>query len=369
MTQDNKNRGRLALLFFDTRRSLGFGAAEGWMKGLAGGGYYFDKVSKVAFDSSDEIVRAIGEACANYENILVLCPSSMDGTLKNYICGLCGGSFDAIGILRGNGINVFVAHTDGTDRINEKDIADVLNARYGVRYARSYIRFVGAPYALVTESMEQVKELCEQKGASEVLFNVEEHYGDFRMEIVYSDVTPKMLLDGIIAAVVAKLNDYIYALEDISLARQLLRLLKLRRMKLGIAESFTGGGVGKRIVEIPGASEIYFEGLNTYSNEAKMQRLGVRELTLKQKGAVSAETAYEMAEGLLKTGNYEVAISTTGIAGPASDNTSKPVGLAYIGIGVQDDVSVYKFNFVGDRTAVTETAINQALFLAYKRLK
>lgn len=357
------------MLIFDTRRSLTFSVGEEWAKKLAASGYYFDKISKVAFDSEDEIVRAIGDCAQNYENALILCPASMENTLKNYISGLCGGAFDAVGILRAQMFNAFVALSDSANRITAEDIAAVLNDFYGESFARSYIRFVGAPYQLINDALGQAKNMCSEANSQEILFNVEEKFGDFRMEIVYSDVTPKMLIDRIIALIVSKLGDYIYALEDIELAAQLIRLLKLRRMKLGIAESFTGGGVGKRIVDIAGASEVYFEGLNTYSNAAKMQRLGVKELTLKQCGAVSAEVAYQMAEGLLSAGCCEVSISTTGIAGPASDNTSKPVGLAFIGVGVEDDIAVYKFNFAGDRKKVTETAINQALFLAYKRLK
>lgn len=360
---------RLAMLIFDTRRSLSFSAGEEWAKELAGGGYYFDKISKVAFDSQDEIVRSIGDGVNNYENVLILCPAQMEETLKSYISGLCGCQFDSVGIMRSQNVNAFMAFTDGVNRITSKDIISVLNSEYGESFARSYIRFVGAPYNLINEVMGQAKKLCDENNSRDILFNVAESYGDFRMEIVYSDVTPKMLVDRIIALVVGKLGDYVYALEDITLAAQLIRLLKLRRMKIGIAESFTGGGVGKRIVDIPGASEVYYEGLNTYSNTAKMLRLGVKEMTLKQCGAVSAEVAYQMAEGVLSTGNCDVSVSTTGIAGPASDNTSKPVGLAFIGVGVDGDIAVYKFNFTGDRKKVTETAINQALFLTYKRLK
>jgi nicotinamide-nucleotide amidase len=178
-----------------------------------------------------------------------------------------------------------------------------------------------------------------------------------------------MVADGVMRTFVTILDDYIYALEDISLAQRLYELLKLRRMKISVAESFTGGGICKKLVEVSGVSQVFFEGLNTYSNEAKMGRLGVNEITLKQFGAVSDETAYQMAEGLIKSGNCDISIATTGIAGPKSDNTNKPVGLAYIAIGLKERIAVYKFNFSGDRTNITNTAINQALFLAYKNLK
>ena len=117
-------------------------------------------------------------------------------------------------------------------------------------------------------------------------------------------------------------------------------------------------------------SEVLYEGICAYSNEAKRMRLKVSEQTLKQFGAVSEKTAYEMCEGLLNTFNCEVAISTTGIAGPASDGTDKPVGLAYIGIGTRGTgIKVFKFNYTGDRESITKTAINDALFLAYQAAK
>lgn len=235
----------------------------------------------------------------------------------------------------------------------------------GLRYDNTIIKLVGAPNDLLVKALDSARKIT----GDGVSFNVTDSYGDCKIEIVYSSDTPKMALDECVQEIAKLLKDYIYATEDVSLSEQLVRLLKLRRMKICTAESFTGGGVGKRLVEVSGVSEVFFEALNTYSNESKMQRLGVKEVTLNKHGAVSAETAREMVEGLLKTGNCNVAVSTTGIAGPKSDNTLKPVGLAYIGVGVGEDISVYQFNFVGDRQTITETAINQALFLTYKRLK
>ena len=99
---------------------------------------------------------------------------------------------------------------------------------------------------------------------------------------------------------------------------------------LSVVESFTGGGVGKRIVGVSGASEVFFEGLNTYSNQSKMLRLGVKESTLKKYGAVSKECAFEMAEGLLKSGNCGVCVGNDGNSGPPNPITrKKPVG-AYV---------------------------------------
>jgi PncC family amidohydrolase len=100
-----------------------------------------------------------------------------------------------------------------------------------------------------------------------------------------------------------------------------------------------------------------------------MQRLGVSEYALNSFGAVSDQTAYEMAAGLIAQGNVDVSIATTGIAGPKSDRTEFPVGLAYIAVGTKEKVSVYQFRFNGSREEITEKAINNALFLAYRQLK
>jgi nicotinamide-nucleotide amidase len=157
--------------------------------------------------------------------------------------------------------------------------------------------------------------------------------------------------------------------EDTPLEKMLIELLRLRRKKIAVAESFTGGGVGRRIVSVSGASEVYVEGLNTYAESAKMRRLGVSEYTLRSQGAVSEQTAYEMAAGLLEQGGCDVSIATTGLAGPNSDGSGVPVGTCCIAIGLDDNVYVYRYTLQGGREEVTETAISYALFLACKQLK
>lgn len=360
------NRGKIALLAFENKRITDFGKIEAVAANLATFGYYCDKVSRVAFDSQSEIIGAIKDGIENYENIILYCPEKMGKTLADFVSDTVGGRFDSIGMLESGGLNVFILYSDSENRLRYDDIKNALDKKYNVKYDSTVIRAVGAPPKLINEAVSQAAKLFADGG---IYFNIQNTFDDCRIEIVYSSKTPKMQLDDAVRVIVKKLNGYIYALEDISLAEQLFRILKLRRMKIAVAESFTGGGIGKRLVEVSGISEVYFEGLNTYSNKAKTERLGVSELTLNQRGAVSAETAYQMAEGLLNTGNCEVAVSSTGIAGPKSDNTSKPVGLAYIGVGVGGDIAVYKFNFTGDRQTITEKAINHALFLAYKRLK
>lgn len=365
MSAQSKN-GAIVLLAFENKKQIDFSKIENTAATLATFGYYCDKISRVAYDNKNEIINAIRDGVDNFDNILLLCPEKMRGMLGDFTSQLTGGRFDGLGILNSGKKSVFIVSSDGENRLRYEDIKKTLDEKYGIKYDSSVIKVVGAPQKLINEALAQAAEAFPDGG---ITFNVKNVYDDIRIEIVYSSHTPKMQLDEAQRVIIKKLNEFVYALEDISLAEQLYRLLKLRRMKIAVAESFTGGGIGKRLVDVSGISEVYNEGLNTYSNQAKMERLGVSELTLNQRGAVSAETAYQMAEGLLNAGNCEVAISSTGIAGPKSDNTLKPVGLAYIGVGVGSDIAVYKFNFTGDRQAITEKGINHALFLAYKRLK
>ena len=148
------------------------------------------------------------------------------------------------------------------------------------------------------------------------------------------------------------------------LSARLNKILAEKKLTISVAESFTSGRISVEIVKTPGASKIFFEGAVTYHNDAKMQRLNVSKETLERYGAVSPECAYEMATGLLKGGNCDIAVSSTGIAGPASDDTSKPVGLCFIGVAVRAGVYVYEYHLSGSREDITEAATSEALYLA-----
>lgn len=326
-------------------------------------GYYFDKISFVAFDNKEEIIRQLKECKQVYDNLILFYPDKMEQTLKKFLASLYGATF-VLNQLVSNNQGVFLISDNKDEKQEALQIINTLNEKYSSRIQKSFIKTVGASNKEILTAINKAKELD-----SCIECNVYGEFGENTIEILYNEKTPKMLLDGVIRIFVTILGEYIYALEDVSLAERLFQLLTLRRMKICVAESFTGGGVGQKLVEVPGISSVFYEGLNTYSNEAKMQRLGVEEMTLKHYGAVSDETCYQMAAGLIAQGNCDVSISTTGIAGPKSDNTNKPVGLCYIGVGLKESVSVYKYVFEGDRENITKTAINHALFLAYKKLK
>lgn len=135
---------------------------------------------------------------------------------------------------------------------------------------------------------------------------------------------------------------------------------------IGIAESLTGGMLASMIVDVPGSSNIFNEAFVTYSNESKVTRLGVSKESLETKGAVSEEVAVEMAEGVKKTTNATIGISTTGIAGPGGSTSRKPVGLVYIGITMNGKTKVYRHVFSGNRDRVRKKTCDTALFYLYK---
>ena len=352
------------LLVFRNKKINVFNSAEGVISAFSDMGYYFDKIAYIAYDRAEEIVNALKDGRLNYENLYIFCPFSMDNTLKAFLKALYLSEFDDKGILNSGTDHVFMLYSDKENDLQFSDIKTILDKKYGVKYVKSYLKIYGVSVSQLNSAIYHAKSKC-----PEIDFSVSENYGDFRIEITYPDNLSKVIFDSVIRIIVTELNDNIYAMDDISLAERLFQLLKLRRAKISVAESFTGGGIGKKFVELPGISEVYLEGLNTYSNESKIGRLGVTQFTLDRYGAVSEQTACEMAEGLKKSSNCDVCIATTGIAGPASDNTSKPVGLIYIAVAVGDNCSVFEYNLKGNREEITNTAINLALFHTYKLLK
>ncbi len=131
----------------------------------------------------------------------------------------------------------------------------------------------------------------------------------------------------------------IYGADDACLEGVVVELLEKNLLTISCAESCTGGLVTARLVNIPGVSTVLKEGIVAYSNEAKITRLNVNPETIKKFGAVSAEVAAEMAEGIAQTSNSSLGISTTGIAGPEGGTLEKPVGLVYIGLFFKGKVS------------------------------
>ena len=152
--------------------------------------------------------------------------------------------------------------------------------------------------------------------------------------------------------------------EKVTLERAVMDLLISGSMTLSTVESCTGGLISSRIVSESGASEILKCGFVTYSNESKSKLVGVKKSTLDKYGAVSEQTASEMAKGGAKASGSDVCISVTGIAGPDGGTKEKPVGLVYIGCCVKGKVTVKEFRFSGNRNKIRNLSATNALILA-----
>ena len=200
-----------------------------------------------------------------------------------------------------------------------------------------------------------------------VEFSLTINGSDVLLKIDYSALSTAQI-DGFLKEFLSKFSKYIYAEADISLKEQLLKILTLRKAKISVAESFTGGRLSSVITSVSGASKVFYEGVVAYSPDAKHDRLGVSYQILDTFKPVSSQVASEMCKGLLEKG-CDFAISTTGIAGPTSDDSDFPVGLCYIGIGSKSKITVFKHKFKGTREDITNLGVTTALFHAVTALR
>ena len=218
------------------------------------------------------------------------------------------------------------------------------------------------------DKRETERILNELKREYSFRFEIKERCGDLRVSVFldgFSEADNRTVLREIAFA----LKDICYTDLDATLSETLFTLLKLSGKKISVAESFTGGRVATKIVKNSGASEYFNEGVVAYTNDSKIKRLSVSEKDLAEFGAVSAKVAFEMAAGLFKSGEPDIVLATTGIAGPNGDGTGVPVGRCFIAAGTKRGIHTYKFDFAGDREEISEKGVNAALFYAVKTIK
>lgn len=244
-----------------------------------------------------------------------------------------------------------------------KYVIPYLEQKYSLNRKRLVLKYFGNREALA-KTLDKAREVSDVKFSYDISFN----NGDYTVGLCFEDYAEN---NGAAAVryIVSELKDDIYAESDVSLSERLFDLLKLRKMKIAVAESFTAGRLAAAIIKNAGASAVVSEGVVSYSDESKQRLLGVRRADLINEGAVSSVVAYQMAAGLLQSAPCDIAVATTGLAGPEPDSFGRPVGLCYIAVGMRDGVHTYRFNFNGDRETITETAKNTALFLAIKKIK
>jgi len=157
------------------------------------------------------------------------------------------------------------------------------------------------------------------------------------------------------------LRSYIYTVGNDTLQEIVVERLISSGKTLASAESLTGGLAASLIVSVPGASNSFLEGFITYSNEAKERELGVKKESLEKFGAVSETVCREMADGVRRRAGTDLALSTTGIAGPTGGTKEKPVGLCYVGLAYDSGTCCRRFVFPGDRSMVRELAAHHAI--------
>lgn len=169
------------------------------------------------------------------------------------------------------------------------------------------------------------------------------------------------LIDEVENKIKTLVGKYLYGYGETTLEETVAKLLVEKNLTIAVSESCTGGMVSSTLIDYPGISQVFMEGCVTYSNEAKMSRLGVKKETLDSFGAVSTETAIEMAKGVAMNLKTNVGLSTTGIAGPGGGTAEKPVGLVYIGLYINGKTKVKKLNLAGSREKIRVKATKEAL--------
>ena len=248
----------------------------------------------------------------------------------------------------------------------EKSVKPYLEKFSNKQFISKYVRFYGIGESLLETKIKDIMDnqtnptLALYAKTGEVLLRITVS-GDDKAEC--EDLIRKQLDE-----IEKRVGEYIYLVgdEDISSTQTemntvVANLLIENKFTISIAESLTGGKISSMLVEKSGISEALLEGVVCYSNKSKIDTLGVREETLEKFGAVSEEVAKEMVLGVAKRLGADFAVATTGIAGPNSDGSGKPVGLVYIGIYAQGDISVKECLFTGDRELIRYRTSVEAL--------
>ena len=176
------------------------------------------------------------------------------------------------------------------------------------------------------------------------------------------------LIEPVAKEIYARLGEYIYGEDDTTLVEALVKKLIEKKLTISTAESCTGGLIASEITSVAGSSEIFGSGYVTYANSAKMKMLGVKDKTLADHGAVSENTAKEMAEGARAASGADIAVSVTGIAGPGGGTPEKPVGLVYMALADDKGTIVKKLNLDGSRDKVRARTVKNVLKMVMQRI-
>jgi len=229
-----------------------------------------------------------------------------------------------------------------------------------VHVARRLIRIAGMGESAVDEIAAPIYSKVEGVDTS-ILFNRTEVEIHLAARDDNSDEAASAIADKLVADLSSAFGIAAFSTDGETMEEVVGRLLRERGESLSVAESCTGGLIGRRLTEVPGSSGYFMEGVITYSNDAKMRVLGVSAETLENHGAVSAECAEEMAAGMREAAGTSHAISVTGVAGPAGGSAEKPVGTVFIGYAGDGVVRSTRVVLPGDRYLIRWRASQSAL--------
>ena len=234
-----------------------------------------------------------------------------------------------------------------------------IEALSGDVHVTRVLRTVGIPESDV---YSRVKDLVGELPEESVAFLPQAYGVDVRM-VVPKEGNGVEMVEAVVEGMRSRLGNAVYTEIDESLAAVVGALLRETGSTLAVAESCTGGLLADEVTNVPGSSDYFRAGYVTYSNRSKMQLLGVPEGLIREYGAVSPQVAEAMVSGVLESSGADMALSTTGIAGPGGGTDEKPVGLVYIGCGVKDTVVSEKFQFTDERRLNKERSVAAALNL------
>lgn len=346
------------VISFKKRTSVGDLSYErGFIDFLNGYTIYADKLLVLSKNNDNGLIEALS---SDYDLAFLLNGDAAFTHVATVLSRL-GLTFDADGFCVKDRI-LSVVPKNFQDGYSEK-LEKVISEKFSVAFNKITFKLYGV-------KTEKVLEVCGRISdeTPSVYFNVSENFGDIKVNLIYDDLAPKKAVDKGVREFIVALKNHVYAEDDVSLEKRLYDVVKLRKQKICTAESMTGGRIASKIVSVDGASDIFYEGLVTYDTLAKERRLGVNHSTVNTYTVVSKEVAYEMAKGLLESGNCTLAITVTGYAGSSVSPTDDD-GLCYIGVGVKDKIQVYEYKFSESRTENIERATNAAIFLAVKTVE
>lgn len=247
----------------------------------------------------------------------------------------------------------------------EEQVAPYLKSLQSETFYSNYINIFGIGESSVNEVVKDLLSLSNPTLAP----YAKDSYVKLRITAAASsENVAQVEINKLKKEVYSRLGDYIFSEGNQSLEETVQEKLEKHKYTISTAESCSGGLLSAKLVNLPGISNTFIEGIVAYSNSAKVRTLGIPEDVILKYGAVSKETALYMAKNVALINNTDVGISTTGIAGPGNDSTGKPVGLVYIGLYIRGKEYSQELNLFGNRNKIREMTTLYALDYLRKKL-